>query len=191
MILPQSYPYHCGINVKDLSPTDSNQTWGSTSPFTWSPCQMKSITVVMALSWQPPRFTVNDKMRVNILCDLNIKTHIAKPPALASVSVNTDFRLYTDPVLLTGASTMTVPSSLSCRDTGKELECTAGTWFINGYDSILGLHVKNDCLREHKIHTTHTWSLHSLWHINHSSPFHLCHDTETQICRKDADFSIT
>lgn len=34
---------------------------------------------------------------------------------------------------------MTVPSSLSCRHTGKELGFTAGTWFINGYDSISGL----------------------------------------------------
>ena len=56
-----------------------------------------------------------------------------------------------DPVLLTGRPTMTVPSSLSCRDTGEELGCTAGTWFIHDYDSILRLHVRHVCLRGQKI----------------------------------------
>lgn len=44
-----------------------------------------------------------------------------------------------------------VPTSFPCRNTGKKLGCTAGTWFINDYDSIFGLYVKKDCLRGQKM----------------------------------------
>lgn len=62
-----------------------------------------------------------------------------------------------------------VPTSFPCRNTGKKLGCTAGTWFINDYDSIFGLYVKKDCLRGQKM--SGSWTLTYIMQVTRASFF--------------------
>lgn len=85
--------------------------------------------------WQ--RFTVNDRMTVNTSYNMTIKSfnNVGKLRALADMSVTSDFPQmhvnieYECPLF----------SLLLLQGNWKKLGCTAGTCFINGYDSILGL----------------------------------------------------